>query len=82
MKIELLSDLATKLEALDASLTNLNPEIEQHLKRLNTNLHGSSQKIKDYSDALTTLLTETQNTYSEVNKSLRENADFIRNELK
>lgn len=82
LKIDSFGHIAQKLQELNSSLTRLNPELERHLKRLNTNLRASSQTIEDYSSALASLLQETQSTYSEVNRSLRENADFIRKELK
>ena len=49
---------------------------------LNQTFENSSKRIEDYNKSLESLLEETKNTYREVNHSLRDNAEYIKNELK
>jgi len=71
-----------RLEDLNTLLTNLNPELQNNLGTFNLNLQSSSRKIDDYNNSLVLLLKETKETYSEVSRSMRENAKYIRDELK
>ena len=73
--------LNNRLENLSSLLAAINPELENSLGKFNSNLTVSGRKIEDYGKSLLDLLKQTEQTYSQVNQSLRDNADYIRQEL-
>ena len=75
-------ELSSKFSSLNIMLERLTPVMESNIENLNQTFENSSKRIEDYNRSLESLLEETKNTYREVNHSLRDNAEYIKNELK
>jgi len=75
-------ELSSKFSALNLMLERLTPIMESNIENLNRTFEKNSKSIEDYNRSLGSLLDETKKTYSEVNHSLRDNAEYIKNELK
>ena len=75
-------ELSKKIEILNLILDRLSPILEVNLNSLNETFEISSKQIQNYNNSLKSLLEETKVTYSEVNHSLRKNAQVIKDELK
>ena len=75
-------DLSAKFTSLNLVLERLSPVMESNIEHLNQTFENSSKRIEDYNKSLESLLDETKKTYSEVNYSLRANAEYIKEELK
>jgi len=75
-------ELSSKFSSLNIMLERLTPVMESNIENLNQTFENSSKRIEDYNKSLESLLEETKNTYREVNHSLRDNAEYIKNELK
>ena len=75
-------ELSSKFSALNLMLERLIPIMESNIENLNRTFEKNSKSIEDYNKSLSSLLDETRSTYSEVNQSLRSNAEYIKDELK
>ena len=75
-------ELSSKFSALNSMLERLTPIMESNIENLNKTFEKNSKSIEDYNKSLESLLNETKKTYSEVNQSLRANAEYIKDELK
>jgi ABC-type transporter Mla subunit MlaD len=75
-------ELSSKFSALNLMLERLTPIMESNIENLNRTFEKNSKSIEDYNRSLGSLLDETKKTYREVNHSLRDNAEYIKNELK
>ena len=75
-------ELSSKFSALTLMLERLTPIMESNIENLNKTFEKNSKSIQDYNKSLDSLLNETKKTYSEVNQSLRANAEYIKDELK
>ena len=76
------NELSSKFSALNSKLERLTPIMESNIENLNRTFEKNSKSIKDYNKSLSSLLDETKKTYREVNHSLRENAEYLKDELK
>ena len=76
------SELSSKFSALNSKLERLTPIMESNIENLNRTFEKNSKSIEDYNKSLASLLDETKKTYREVNHSLRENAEYLKDELK
>ena len=75
-------ELSSKFSELNLMLERLIPIMESNIENLNKTFEKNSKSIEDYNKSLDSLLDETKRTYSEVNQSLRANAEYIKDELK
>ena len=75
-------ELSSKFSTLNFMLDRLIPIMESNIENLNKTFEKNSKSIEDYNKSLDSLLDETKRTYSEVNQSLRANAEYIKDELK
>ena len=75
-------ELSSKFSTLNLMLERLTPIMESNIENLNRTFEKNSKSIEDYNRSLGSLLDETKKTYREVNHSLRDNAEYIKNELK
>tara|TARA_B100001027_G_scaffold215588_1_gene189883 strand:- start:3803 stop:4741 length:939 start_codon:yes stop_codon:yes gene_type:complete len=75
-------ELSSKFSTLNFMLERLIPIMESNIENLNKTFEKNSKSIEDYNKSLDSLLDETKRTYSEVNQSLRANAEYIKDELK
>ena len=75
-------ELSSKFSVLNLMLERLTPIMESNIENLNRTFEKNSKSIEDYNRSLGSLLDETKKTYREVNHSLRDNAEYIKNELK
>lgn len=76
-----IQELINKVDELDTILKNVNPNISDNLLALNSSFATSKQSIEEYIDTLIALVEETENTFGEVNQSLRANAEYLKKEL-
>ena len=76
------NELSSKFSALNSKLERLTPIMESNIENLNRTFEKNSKSIEDYNQSLASLLDETKKTYREVNHSLRENAEYLKDELK
>ena len=76
------NELSSKFSALNSKLERLTPIMESNIENLNRTFEKNSKSIEDYNQSLASLLNETKKTYREVNHSLRENAEYLKDELK
>jgi len=76
------NELSAKFNALNIMLERLSPIMESNIDHLNKTFENGSKQIESYNSSLHSILLDTKRTYSEVNNSLRSNAEYIKNELK